>query len=702
MANYIISFDSAPMKQFQKRLSILDDAAWIREKKNIAEIKSTDSGTPFFFVYMSNERDKVDDLVLEIRDKLPQAKVIYILSNGKLQDQKSHQMTPVGGDVYLPLQIETDKLYSILGDLIPIEMNHHGNQLENTRIGSIDISAETEIENLKNNSKNKEIEKIFSQFFPEKKSKKPAWQSTANLVAEKPQEEEIVLGDDMSDKDHELSLDNLGELELSENGAQEASSVDEVGLDLDIDESQGFDLSVQDGDSEEDIENESGMGMEIEDALTLDTDDTFNLGEAEESSLDEDFNFSLDESTDSSESLEELNLEDEAPSQDRLNDSLTLSGQNLLDLDEELGTRIGNFNLAEEPLSETHDEIDFSAGQETNDADLLGVDISDDAREKLKEIDAIMDHDLTISKVFASEEDNLNNDAIGFELDDESSLEVEEVAVDSDIDIPLVSDDLDLASLDFAIEEEQTQVKEEKTIIREEKNKKKPKEIKEEKVSYDGNIGKELQQISGAYSGEMERWQATISNLRADREELLTKIQNLEEQRVLQNRQSLTMRAELDEKKIELSIIRKKLNDEIAELKDRMRLHDEKKMILEEKNKILMMEVDKATQKNKIDVKKIQMRERELEQKLELLKADSETQIRHRDLKILELKRKLDGMEFDMESITVQEKRSVESRFELEDKLDKAIKTLRSAISVLEDESEKNNALEALKKNIDM
>jgi hypothetical protein len=171
---------------------------------------------------------------------------------------------------------------------------------------------------------------------------------------------------------------------------------------------------------------------------------------------------------------------------------------------------------------------------------------------------------------------------------------------------------------------------------------------------------------------------------------------------VIQNRGTLTMRAELDEKKIELSIIRKKLNDEITELKDRLKLFEEKKMILEEKNKILLVELDKAGQKNKIDVKKVQMRERELEQKLELLKADSETQIRHRDLKILELKRKLDAMEFDIESISVQEKRSVESRFELEDKLDKAIKTLRNAITVLEDESEKSGALEALKKNIDM
>ena len=115
-----------------------------------------------------------------------------------------------------------------------------------------------------------------------------------------------------------------------------------------------------------------------------------------------------------------------------------------------------------------------------------------------------------------------------------------------------------------------------------------------------------------------------------------------------------------------------------------------------------MQELDKSAQKNKIDVKKVQMRERELEQKLELLKSDAETQIRHRDLKILELKRKIDGMEFDMESISQQEKRSVESRFELEDKLEKAIKTLRSAITVLEDETDRTNALNALKKNIDM
>jgi CBS domain containing-hemolysin-like protein len=67
-----------------------------------------------------------------------------------------------------------------------------------------------------------------------------------------------------------------------------------------------------------------------------------------------------------------------------------------------------------------------------------------------------------------------------------------------------------------------------------------------------------------------------------------------------------------------------------------------------------------------------------------------------------ELKRKIDAMEFDMESISSQEKKSIESRFELEDKLEKAIKTLRSAISALEDEGNRSDAMKILKKNIDI
>jgi hypothetical protein len=300
------------------------------------------------------------------------------------------------------------------------------------------------------------------------------------------------------------------------------------------------------------------------------------------------------------------------------------------------------------------------------------------------------------------------------ELDFSSHASEPEVTpTSSNVDEPLFKEDLNFEALGFSSEEmsndqssaddlsdfalsEVEEDEEEEEIIAPPPSKKKKREEPVQQASSD------FREVSSAYTSEMERTQATIANLRADREELLAKIQQMEDERLHHNRSHLTLRAELDERKIELTIIRKKLNEEIGELKDRMRLQEERKLILEEKNKLLLQEVEKANQRSKIDVKKIQLRERELEQRLELLKSDAETQIRHRDLKILELKRKLDAMEFDMESISTQEKKSVESRFELEDKLDKAIKTLRTAITDLENESDRGQALSALKKNIDM
>jgi chromosome segregation ATPase len=336
----------------------------------------------------------------------------------------------------------------------------------------------------------------------------------------------------------------------------------------------------------------------------------------------------------------------------------------------------------------------------------MDLEFSDDAMKKLEEIDAIMVEDasrvnippINLKNELLEQDDALNIDLSGddkLNLSSESgSLELNLSEEESVVNAPLVKEDMNLDGLNFSSEEEES--------VPEEKPKKKKKEVTEEREHRGANLSEDLRQISGAYSGEMERLQATMSNLRTDREELLTKIQKLEDDKVMQNRQSLTMRAELDEKKIELTIIRKKLNEEISDLKDKLKLHDEKRLIIEEKNRILMQELDKSAQRNKIDVKKIQMREKELEQKLELLKADAETQIRNRDLKILELKRRLDSMEFDMESLSQQEKKSVESRFELEDKLEKAIKTLRTAINVLEDENERSGALSALKKNLDV
>lgn len=506
-----------------------------------------------------------------------------------------------------------------------------------------------------------------------------------NKVMQKKAEEAAAAASDPG----ELSLEEVGELDIgldlaADDAPAESAPVDE-GMELSLDEGESLDL----GDAEFTGEESSDEGYGD---LSLDggEEELAELpeGEGEELSLsDEEEVPAQDE--DSIENIGELSFDDLGA--DTSTATVTEVAPDLPDEVSLGGLDLGSEELSlggDEPPATLDEEEGLSLDLSAPDDESSNSDLSDDALEKLKEIDAIMEFDASqvhMRPQMPAEED-----------EEEGGL-----AELKDLDQPLVSEDLNLDSINFSAEDDEEE--EEKPAPKEEKKKKKKEaEHVREAAAPARNIGEDLKEISGAYSGEMERMQATIANLRGDRDELLAKIQKLEDEKVMQSRQGLSVRAELDERKIELTIIRKKLNEEITDLKDRLKLYDEKRLILEEKNRILLQELDKAAQKNKIDVKKVQMRERELEQKLELLKSDAETQIRHRDLKILELKRKIDAMEFDMESISQQEKRSVESRYELEDKLEKAIKTLRGAISVLEDESDRSNALNALKKNIDM
>jgi hypothetical protein len=452
----------------------------------------------------------------------------------------------------------------------------------------------------------------------------------------------------------EPSLNSDGEIELglelssgenpssmtleSTHEATQNSNSFDDGFEIDLSESSGVDLSQ--AVSGQDIQD-SGVDELFGDLpIKMDhSEESLSLSDAPVEAV-------TDQETDFSE-LDFVTVSETAEKETQdSNDILTL---NDLGLDPDIP------DLGESDTTSNHEHVMLDSHEfKVHQGPGIEEEMSDDARRKLEEIDEIMVEDATRVK-----QQNLNG---------EKSL----------------SQDI------FSLQEIENQHEEN---LPKERNDAGSDEIKDLK---------EFKDIAYAYSGEMERIQATLSNLRSDREELLLKIYQLEEDKVIQSRQILSQRAEIDERKIELTIIRKKLHEEINNLKDSLIVQEERRLILEEKNRILNLELDKSKQKNKIDIKHVQMREKELEQKLELLKSDAETQIRNRDLKILELKRKIDAMEFDMESISSKEKKSIESRFELEDKLDKAIKTLRSAISALEDEGNRSDAMKILKKNIDI
>lgn len=182
------------------------------------------------------------------------------------------------------------------------------------------------------------------------------------------------------------------------------------------------------------------------------------------------------------------------------------------------------------------------------------------------------------------------------------------------------------------------------------------------------------------------RFHATLRQLREEREELLGQIKQLKTDQKELEQDNLSLKAGLDEAKIEITILRKRHMVELEDLKYRLGLSEEKKAMAEEKARQAELRRDKLEQKVRIDYNQVKLREKELESKLEMLSMDIDSQVQGRDQKILELRRKIDALEFNMENASIKEQRSHEDKRKLEDKLNKIMKTLRNSIKNLEED----------------
>lgn len=192
--------------------------------------------------------------------------------------------------------------------------------------------------------------------------------------------------------------------------------------------------------------------------------------------------------------------------------------------------------------------------------------------------------------------------------------------------------------------------------------------------------------LSSVSDDELMRLQATIRQLREEREEHLKEIQELKKEIKLVEQSGLSNKAELDEAKIEISILKKRHKTEIEEFRYQLKLSDERKQIFEERCKNYQKEFDRLNQKVRIEFNQVKQREKELESQLELVTMDTEAQVQARDGKILELKRKIDALEFNMENATIREQKSRDDKMRLEERLHKIMTTLRGSIKVLEDD----------------
>ena len=454
---------------------------------------------------------------------------------------------------------------------------------------------------------------------------------------------DLSLGGDVQEIDLSLTATEIEEEEISDNDEIDFG-VDEGSISITEFEQDGqsdnadFDLSL----SDEEIQQTSASKKISFDEDPISLDDDITMGGIDLSDLGEKTTL-MSLSHADPEKIEE-------PEEGIANDELSFGeGDGGLDL-----------GLDEEPVVEDESDdlagIEFSLGDENDVPEEVEEEEEeeDDFQTKLREIDEMLKEDTSVALV--EEDEYLEQSLVGTPLPE--SVDHEE---DGTHDDPL-----------------------------------------SESYEFSGSLSKEHKEYVHNHSGELVRLGETIKSLRLDREQLMEKVHILERKESSYNDDLLTMRAQLDEKKIENSILKKRHSQRIEDLNLQLELLADKRMVLEEKNKHYEGEFLKLRKDKMLDVNKVRSRERELEGKLELLRKDAEVQVRNRDLKILELKRRIDTLEFDVESSTMKEKQSLTDQSVLETKMNKVITTLRSAIGQLEDESAIDERRKKMKKNLDV
>ncbi len=127
---------------------------------------------------------------------------------------------------------------------------------------------------------------------------------------------------------------------------------------------------------------------------------------------------------------------------------------------------------------------------------------------------------------------------------------------------------------------------------------------------------------------------------------------------------------------------------EVDDLKFEMKRRSEKIRVMELQVKDATDATERLKERVRGDIRKIRTREKELENRLEIMKKDSEALLGSREQKIIELKRKLDLIEFNTDLLQDQLEKERRTNTALREKLAKAAQIVRVAGGLLSPEEE--------------
>lgn len=158
------------------------------------------------------------------------------------------------------------------------------------------------------------------------------------------------------------------------------------------------------------------------------------------------------------------------------------------------------------------------------------------------------------------------------------------------------------------------------------------------------------------------------------------------------------LRDEIDQLLLASESLQRRLNELKAEQERSERHHKEKIEIVEDEKTVLRgrlkareEELDKVKKENdelklrfQTDLRKVRVRERELETRSEIMKAENASVIRAKDESIVELKRQLEKLHFELDNFRAQSADLNARVNEFYDRNHRTVKALRLALTVLE------------------
>ncbi len=205
------------------------------------------------------------------------------------------------------------------------------------------------------------------------------------------------------------------------------------------------------------------------------------------------------------------------------------------------------------------------------------------------------------------------------------------------------------------------------------------------------SVGRFVGMRSGGATSSTEAALAQSESLRIAQTRILDLEKELERLR-LQNEElgaaGETLRRRADELLAECGQIR-------GEMDHAASIHDQERKILAASKEALQKDVEGLRRKNdelelriSTNIQRVRVRERELENRLELVKMESSAVIRTKDESILELKRQIDQINIELNNYRLKNQELNRLSNDKQEMLRRTVKALRLALSMLEGEEE--------------